>query len=294
MPTDLKERQFMSQASGARKVAIVAQCVGQKYVDMFETYCRPSWSIYAQRIGADIILVDRLLDDSDRAKARSPVWQKLIIPEMPEMQAYDQILLIDTDIVINTKTAPSIFDATPVDRIGAVESYSNPNKAIYSDTLARMYAYWDSIGQPYVRNLTGADLYRQYGFADPPDDVVQTGAFVLSPRLHAPILRRAYDNYEDRGGLLNHEARPLSFEMVKSGRMHWLDYRFNFVFSDQMFMNYRFLTDNDFLGDLKNALGENVHTHVRYHLLKRCIGEMLENAFFLHFAGYHGMMKLAV
>lgn len=278
----------------SRKTAIVAQCVGQKYVDMFNTHCRDNWNAYAAKIGAEIVLVDRLLDESDRARSRTPVWQKLLIPEMPEMQGYDQILLIDTDILINNETAPSIFDAVPMGRIGAVESFSNPNKAIYSTILARMYAYWDSIGQPYITNLTGADLYRQFGFTDPPQDVVQTGAFVITPSLHAPLLRKVYDTYEDRGGAINHEARPLSYEMVKSGLVEWVDYRFNFVFSDQMFLNYRFLLDENFMADLKPLQDGRVYNYTRYSLMKRCIQEMYANAFFLHFAGFHSMMRMAV
>ena len=43
----------------SRKIAIVAQCVGQKYVDMFNTHCRGNWNAYAAKIGAEIVLVDR-------------------------------------------------------------------------------------------------------------------------------------------------------------------------------------------------------------------------------------------
>lgn len=275
------------------KYAIVAQCLGERYQKMFDNLCRKNWENYAKKINADLIIVDRRLDLSQRSDSRCVVWEKLIIPEMQELQGYDQVLMLDTDIIINIEKAPSIFDFVPIGRIGVIESSSNPNPEIHKQTVENMYKYWDTIGHKYTRNIDSTSLYREYGFTDPPNESAYGGVVVFSPKIHAPIFRSAYDKYEDKGGVLNHEARPLSYEIVTSGAALWLDYRFNYVVSDDIFRNYRFILDNDMFSELAEKLGENVRNYISYRLFERCVGEMYDNSYFLHFAGWHWMMDFA-
>lgn len=153
-----------------------------------------------------------------------------------------------------------------------------------------MYSYWDKNGQKYIDNKTGREFYEKYGFINPPDDVIQTGLFVMSPQHHAPLMRHIYSSYEEKPMLTN-ESRPLSYEVVKSGLVNWMDIRFNYVVSDNIFYIYPFLLDGDFMSELAQGYGDNVVAYMRYRLMERCIGALYDNAYFLHFAGWHFLMK---
>lgn len=91
--------------------------------------------------------------------------------------------------------------------------------------------------------------------------------------------------------MLTNESRPLSYEVVKSGLVNWMDIRFNYVVSDNIFYIYPFLLDGDFMSELAQGYGDNVVAYMRYRLMERCIGALYDNAYFLHFAGWHFLMK---
>ena len=60
------------------KQAIVTLAIGADYAERFEHHCRANWSAYAKRHGFDLIVITEPLDTSDRARRRSPAWQKCL------------------------------------------------------------------------------------------------------------------------------------------------------------------------------------------------------------------------
>jgi hypothetical protein len=97
-----------------RKKAIVTLALGEKYVAMFEKMCRDEWENYCVKFGFDLIVIKQPLDISDRAIKRSPAWQKLLILSQDWSKKYEQIVWIDTDILINCQNSPDICQGTPV------------------------------------------------------------------------------------------------------------------------------------------------------------------------------------
>src|SRR5439155_4252044 len=159
--------------------------------------------------------IDRPLDRSDRARRRSPTWQKCLILGQPFAKRYERIVWMDSDVLINP-AAPSILDGVPLDRVGAVDEYATPSGEPYRQSLERLYRHWAATGVSFKRNETAADFYAAYGLPERHTSVVQPGVMVLSPR-HRDLLERVYSSYEDRGGDLWGEWRPLSFELLEAG-----------------------------------------------------------------------------
>src|SRR5262249_13941034 len=96
-----------------------------------------------------------------------------------------------------------------------------------------------------------------------------TGVMVLSPRHHRDVLERTYAEYEQHpGGPWNYEMRPLSYELLKAGCVHWLDPRFNYIWDTYRALHFPFLLDNP--------------GHPR---ASRCLAGALGNVHFMHFAG---------
>lgn len=275
--------------------AIATLAIGSRYRDLFERLCRPNWTRYAERHGYDLVVFDRPLDGSARAQARSPAWQKCLILEQPEITAYERVVWLDADILINPD-APCACAGVPLGKIGAVDAYGTPSRAVYRDILERQYARWRARGVRFVENPTPETFYRAWGLPGAPegdaDAVAQTGVLVLSPGHHRALLRHVYDAYDDKGGAeWNYEMRPLSYEIVKANLAAWLDGRFNMVVSDVFAWQYPFLADNIFR-PLEASNPKEVTMHLNRLLLTACLKTALANAYFLHFAGQQSLMPL--
>jgi len=226
------------------KKALVTLALGQHYVSMFNTLCRSNWSAYADRHGYDLIVIDAPLDRSERASKRSPAWQKLLMLSQPWSSRYEQLIWIDSDILINNTLAPDIGGSTPPEKNGAVEAWSIPTRELHDIGLARLFATWKSQGVPYIDNQQPEMYYKNRGFegGDVFEKVVQAGVFVCSPKYHRTLFEHVYYTYEDHHGpAWNYEIPAFSYEVIKHDLQHWISPHFNFCVSDLVAAFYPFL-----------------------------------------------------
>jgi hypothetical protein len=258
------------------KRALATLLIGEHYQQLFRARCEPSWRQYCANHAHDLIVIDRPLDVSPRALARSPAWQKLLILELPELQHYEQVAWVDADIVINAARSPSIFDGVPVERIGAVDEFASPSPAEAVVALRRHHAFLRAAKAPVVPYQTAEAFYEQFGLPRGFPNIVQTGVLVISPHHHRALLRHVYDRYEDRGTpQWNYEMRPLGFEIQSRGLAHWLDPRFNAIWPTYCMLHYPFMM---MLRDAPPILKKLV------------VSTALANNYFLHFAGSRGAL----
>lgn len=279
--------------------ALVTLVIGREYERMFARYCQPSWTAYCNKFSYDLIVITSPLDESARGKARSPSWQKLLILSQEWSAKYDQIVWLDTDIMINGQLAPSIVDRVPIDRIGAVEAYSIPTREIHAVALRRMYAYWRSQGGHYIDNLTPGWYYENRGIpGEELDKVVQGGVLVCSPKKHRAIFEHIYYGYEDqhKGAEWNYEMPAMSYELIKHDQICWLPAQFNFCVADLVAAFYPFLfhTSPSLFNKVMNKVGRrlgmkeiNSHSRMREQALKT----IFDLGYFVHFAGCPAMME---
>src|SRR5215831_17825903 len=98
------------------KKALVTLAVGPNYRERWERLCRKTWIAYCERHRYDLILLDTALDTSERARCRSPAWQKCLNLEPSVAADYDRVVWVDSDILINP-VAPCIAQSAPVEKI---------------------------------------------------------------------------------------------------------------------------------------------------------------------------------
>jgi hypothetical protein len=215
------------------KKAVVTITIGQKYENMFDKICRISWQKYCATFSYDLIVIREALDQTDRAKKRSPAWQKLLILSQDWSTKYEQIVWIDADIVINNDNAPDIFADVPIEKVGAVEAYSIPTKEINATLLRLLYEGWDKFGIPYLDNSSPKAYYKNRGIESRDIDVVvQTGVIVCSQLYHQNLFEHIYNNYEDvNNPEWNYEMPAMSFELLKNDLVYWIQPEFNFCIS---------------------------------------------------------------
>jgi hypothetical protein len=231
--------------------AIVTLTVGDDWSDRWRRLCEENWSAYAERHGYDLIRIHEPLDPSDRARARSPSWQKLLVLEQPFAQRYERVIWADADLLFGHR-APAVADGVPPEMVGAVDELWAPSPAL------RDHIH----GIPMDRYYGAAGLDRSF------DHIVQGGLLVLSPEHHRDLLREIYDGYEDPGPNLNFEMRPLSFELLDRELVWWLDPSFNRLWALYKAERWPFLID-----------------HPRHPRAPQAVQHALTEIHGLHFAG---------
>src|SRR3972149_742593 len=224
-----------------RSKAIVTLAIGHRYRTSWRRFCEANWRQYTDKHGYDLICIEEPLDSSARASQRSPAWQKCLILSQSFAREYERVVWLDADILINSRAAPCVVDAVPVEKAGAVEVFSEPKPELNADALRRMYEYW---GPVTIANYSPEDYYRNWGLPGGFDKVLSSGTLVLSPAHHREILEHVYYGYEEKGGPeWNLEMRPLGYELQKAGVVHWIDHRFVLNWYEYRFLYYPFLID---------------------------------------------------
>ncbi|MYL84684.1 hypothetical protein GTA51_16340 [Desulfovibrio aerotolerans] len=261
------------------KRALATLVVGEPCRQRFATHAAESFRAYAKAHGLSLVVLDRLIDDSELGRSRSPAWQKCLLFKNPRLRACDQVLWLDADIVIRPN-APNIFDTVPPGILGAVEQFSSPTPEAYASAQAKTRRYLAGQGLASPEDATPQAFYRHYGFADGPDAVVQTGVMVLAPEVHGPAMAAAYaeERRPDSRDML-YEMRPLSYHLLRAGPVRWLDPRFNALWATTLILHYPFLMEPAFLAAYRDR------PELLARLKAACLGTAADEAHFLHFAG---------
>ena len=261
------------------KRAIATLVIGEACRKRFVAYAAEGVRAYAKAHGLALVVLDKRIDDSPRGRSRSPAWQKCLLFDVPKLRACDQVLWLDADIAV-APGAPDVFDGLPPGTLGAVEQFSSPTPADYAAAQAATRRHLEAAGATLPDDGDAPAFYRRYGFPDGPSTVVQTGVMVLSPEAHGPAMAAAYaeDRQPDSRPML-YEMRPLSYHLLQSGPVAWLDPRFNALWATTLANHYPFLMDPAFLAACRGR------PDILARLKAGCVAAALARAHFLHFAG---------
>ncbi|WP_207476410.1 hypothetical protein [Arenibaculum pallidiluteum] len=271
---------------GKARTALATLVVGEDYRQAFDRLYRPGWEAYCARHGMALVVLGRLLDPAADLGRKSIHWQKLLVASEPELAGFERVVWVDADIMINAAVAPDITEGVPEDRIGVVDA--TPWMTARDDVFNRYarFLLLDHLrmapkrrrGVDYdiivVADMTIPDMYRLKGFADPVDRYVNSGVFVCSPARHGAFLQGVYEAY-DRD-VWDFENSAFSYELLRAGLAHFLDPRFNLVWTWHASEHYPFLFDHD-------------RCTAEPGLVGWCVNTAFRNAYFLHLAG--GMSK---
>jgi len=253
-----------------KTVAIVVVAIGQQHHDYWQRYARKSCQAYAQKHGYDLIVITRPLEASQDALSRSFAWQKCLVLSQAFLSNYEQVVLLDSDIVINAAAAPAISEQVPVELVGGVIAGSHIAEQLRIVLLGRLRQQEFSYARRHERMRADQDAYyRHFGLTPQPQGIVQTGVLVGSPQHH----RQLFESVYTATGVNDHrsfEQIPLSHALLNAGVFCPIDTRFNRVFYETMLVHYPYLNDTQ--------------TPCYEMLATWAVQTELANSFFLHFA----------
>ena len=90
------------------KKAVVTVTIGQKF-DILASLTHPTLKAYADKIGADFIVLSDLLE------CNKPHWSKFLLYDL--LPDYDRIIYIDTDIIVRDD-CPDLTEIVPSEKLG--------------------------------------------------------------------------------------------------------------------------------------------------------------------------------
>ncbi|MCP5366069.1 MAG: hypothetical protein H6907_18090 [Hyphomicrobiales bacterium] len=263
--------------------AIVTLAIGEAYTRNFLQKTYPNWEKYCARHGYDLVMVSEPIDgDCDFAR-KSFHWQKLLVGLLPQVQAYDRVVWLDGDILINHRLAPCIVAASPADGIGAVDISDVFRRAdehfnLHARFLVLNYLMTRALDpatpDAVVTDGNLAAYHRRFGLTGEAERFINTGVLVFDPRRDAPFLAEVYARY-DRD-FVDFENTPLSHDLQVDGRVRYIDRRFNTIWAQVAAEHYPFLFNPALMGERHAALA------------RLCAHVALRNTWFLHFAGGGG------
>ena len=255
--------------------ALVTLNIGEPYKRMWEESFADTWHAYGERHGYDIISIEDYIDQSGVAHARSPHWQKCLILEHPDTQDYEDVVWVDSDILINFHRAPCVVAANSEGakqgKIGAVtwSGSERPNAERFENGMRRVWAHNQAPWVRSIENPTFQKFFELGGYPLDHDEMINTGVLVLKQNeAHRQTLRYVYENYQENPHT-SKEQMPLCHYFVTQDLVNPIDSRFNKIWDTTMVETYPFLAVSSFAQDKKmSAL---------------CVNTAFHNCYFLHF-----------
>jgi hypothetical protein len=259
--------------------ALVTLAIGEEYHSTFKSKCHRSWETYANNIGCDLLVITDPLDTSDRAKSRSPAWQKLLVFSQPALLEYDSVCYADSDIIINP-SAPDIFTETRPNSVGIVRS-GHPSELPIFEILADSEAQRHRDRQEALHLPIWKTPFEPFGITEQHDTNYNTGVLLCRPHDFSGFFAKIYEDYEDLGSAIyNYEQWPLLHELLSAQCTHQIDMRFNVLFDH--FISY-------YCGFLQTIPLSSEGKSLFINSLARFI---LGHTYFLHFAGWMTYLDL--
>jgi len=272
------------------RTALVTIAIGDHHQREFETYALPSLRAYAQKHDYELIAITEPFAPIDPNSSKTIHWHKILLGQVPAIKAFDRVIWIDTDIVINSRLAPDITEDVPVEKIGIVELSDNPQIEAATETLNTLYnivlrEHFDDVHEFVKPDVKIKDQYKRADLTPTPDKFCNTGVFVFSPKHHNEFFAQTFLKYDKNFD--DFENTPLSFEIFSNNLNHGIDPRFNTLWSDELSLKYPFLARRDILEDfyyrVKNNKSINEGLYAQWYTW--CTNASFQSAYFLHFSG---------
>lgn len=249
--------------------------IGKKYYDRWYKYAFPSWKDYCLNNNLGLMIICDDIIHKNHPKWKKATWQKMLIGKLiiDNKLPINNVCYIDTDFLINPNS-PNVFNQILKNKISVV---STTQRLPYDlDIIRRKMAFNRKIYIDKKYPLDSAlfmnekQYYKFHGFKKY-NDIVNMGFIGFNVKKHWRVMLGWFNKYDRKTfGLTGYGDNPyISYEMLKYGKLKWLDYKYQVVWTYEMAFKYSFLYQN-----ISNK-----------KLISQCILDSLKDCYFLHFCG---------
>jgi hypothetical protein len=265
---------IIEPASSGNIIATIA--MGTAYFEAWQTYALPTWKKYCEKHELGLVVFDEDLLDKTEQVWKKATWQKLLMGSYlsERLKNVTNVCYIDSDFLINYY-APNIFDFYDPNTIGLVSQYTNmPYEELeVKKRIAyfRHYYYDEKYPLDSALFMSLKQIF-EYHHLPVQNNYACAGLIVFNLQNHSNMMKTWFEKYDRNvhsitgGG----DECHFNFEVQNWGKITWLDYKFQALWTYEMAWKYPFLYDK----------GRN-----NTELIRECIEASLFTNFFLHFAG---------
>jgi hypothetical protein len=262
--------------AGSAGNVLVTIAIGDRYFSEWQQHAMPGWKAYCDRHDLGLVVFDQEMLEKDSEVWKKATWQKLLIADRLAVAGLKvaNVCYLDTDILISP-FAPNVFDGYDPQTIAVVSQVHDLLQPLHL-TLRRLaflrHNRWDTnypldsalfMSPRQIFEFHGLPAFENYFCA---------GMFVFNIESHRSLMKGWFEKYTQgvqsiTGG--GDEAH-VNYEFQNWGKLSWLPYQFQALWTYEAAWHYPFLFNRD-------ALGTN--------LVRECIEASLYKNHFLHFAG---------
>lgn len=265
---------ILRNTSSGNYIATIA--IGKKYLNQWRKFSYPSWIKYCKKYNLGLIVFDEDLNKVKDQFWKKATWQKFLIgKEIKESKInVKNICYLDTDIIINFLGAPNIFDFYKKDTFGLISMIKNlpmPREyTLKSMAFNRNFFYSKKYPLDSALFMSPEQQFEYHGLKKF-SNFACAGVFLFNIKNHSDLMYRWYRKYPSNYHTITLGDQPiLNYEILNHGKITWLDYKFQALWSYEMAWKYPFLYDT------KNAKKKEI---------LNCIEASLMSNYFLHFPG---------
>ena len=261
---------------GASGNTLATVAIGGKYLDYWEVNALPSWAEYCHKHDFGLIVFQQEMLEKESDVWKKANWQKLLIGSTIREAGVKvkNVCYLDTDILISP-LAPDVFDGYNEETICLVSQVHGLPQPLHQTLRRLAFLRHTHLDRNYPLDsalfMQPKQIFEFHG-VPPHDEYACTGFFVFNVDNHGELLKGWFNKYQKGVQSLTGggEEPHLNHELLSWGKLSWLPYEFQALWTYEVAWRYPFLFDFR----QKNEL-----------LVRECIEASLYVNHFLHFAG---------
>jgi hypothetical protein len=168
------------------KIAIFTICIGNSYIQQYESIFKPSVIKYCNKYNYDLHVITDYIGDQKYRNKSFISFMKMIIPYTEKAKEYDLIMVLDADVLINDNTPPfHTFDFG--DKIAVVDEYTQPS---YEERLEIQRKNGWEVGADQYYKLCGLNINTKH--------MINSGMFICKPSIHQDFFKNLVCKHIDK------------------------------------------------------------------------------------------------
>lgn len=232
---------------------LVTICIGEKYLDQYNSLFKDSQEKYAKKCGYDFKVITDYIGEPKHPDLIS--FNKILVSEYNWDKDYDFIIFVDADIIINENTPPLNSHYEFGDNIGVVNQ-SQPT--LQARHLCQAHKGYEVTAKEYYKLKSDLDIET--------DHIINTGVLVIQPKIHMKFLRDIFDKYCQKqighDCKFHYEQSVIGYEIQKANKYYFMDMKWNAIWANN---KYYFNTIKKQNLTLRQFYDQNYFIHLAGH-----------------------------